>query len=182
MSNSYARCINDALSSATDAQWAEAVAWYPSVYALCEKVSADTGHSLEHCAVAFAHLSPQLQYVVNVRAFYSLMYGGHREASVIRSSFERARASLSAADPWATFGSRAQKTRNFALNITGDESAVTVDSWIARCVGVDPTRVFNRPALYDEIASAFRRAAKRHGLAPCELQALVWIVTRGRAE
>jgi hypothetical protein len=74
---------------------------------------------------------------------------------------------------------RADKTNAFARAIAGDDNAVVVDVWMTRAAGLDrdaPTAV-----QYREISSAVRSLAREWGVSPRTMQALVWIMVRGRA-
>ncbi len=65
----------------------------------------------------------------------------------------------------------------------GDVEAVTVDRWAARAaLDVDDDtarRLLNRAAGYETIAAMYREAARVVGIAPRELQAIVWCQVRG---
>ena len=73
------------------------------------------------------------------------------------------------------------KTYNFALNLFGDTDAVTIDVHMVRAAGIDdrdaPTR-----GQYREMTAAVRRVARRWKMQPRDMQALIWIMQRGRAE
>jgi hypothetical protein len=73
---------------------------------------------------------------------------------------------------------RARKVRSFYANITGDVDAVTVDVWAARAAGWRGGDRFPVGGAYVAIADAYRAAARRCGVSPRELQAVVWCVTR----
>lgn len=73
------------------------------------------------------------------------------------------------------------KQRAFYANIMGDADQVTVDVWATRAAtrgNLDSPR--NR-AQYDDIAAAYRRAARAVGSTPRDFQAAVWLALRGAA-
>ena len=154
--------------------------WYEAALAICRDAAKEHELDLERAVCALAHLSSRLPWTKNVEAFSILVSGQPRPAWVLTRSWQQASAALVAADPWSTFGRRASKTRSFAQAILGDENAVTVDVWAARVAGVDPN-ILRLPREYAAVAEAYRRAAKRVGLTPRELQAIVWCAIRGRA-
>lgn len=154
--------------------------WYDAALAICRQATSDYQLDLECAACALAHLSSRLQWTKNVEAFSTLVGGQPQPAWVLNRSWALASAALRADDPWSTFGRRASKTRSFARAILGDEDAVTVDIWAARAANVDPD-VLSRPSAYAEVAEAYRRAARREGLTPRKMQAIVWCAIRGRA-
>lgn len=154
--------------------------WYEAALAICQEAAEEYDLDLERAVCALAHLSSRLPWTKNVEAFSLLVGGQPHPAWVLTRSWRRASAALAAADPWSTFGRRASKTRSFAQAILGDENAVTVDIWAARVAGVDP-EVLRRPREYAAVAAAYRRAAKRVGLSPRQLQAITWCAIRGRA-
>jgi hypothetical protein len=74
----------------------------------------------------------------------------------------------------------AYKVNNFYRNITLDFQPVTIDVWAARAVGYE--RDVIRGLKYLEIERAYQDAARRYtSLEPAELQAAIWIHTRGSA-
>jgi len=154
--------------------------WYPAALAICQEAAAEHQLGLEQAVCALSHLSSRMSWTKNVEAFSILVSGQAHPSWVLTRSWELAAAALTADDPWLTFGRRASKTRSFARAILGDEDAVTVDIWAARAANVDPD-ILSRPSAYAEVVDAYRRAAKRAGLTPRKMQAIVWCAIRGRA-
>ena len=63
-----------------------------------------------------------------------------------------------------------RKVSNFAKNLQGDWSAVTVDMWTAKYFGF-----FNlTDKTYTQIERRIRRIARYYGVYPCEIQATAW--------
>lgn len=155
--------------------------WYDAALAICRRAAAEHGVELERAVCGLAHLSSRLPWTKNVEAFSALVSGQPQPTWVLTRSWLLATAAMTASDPWSTFGRRASKTRSFAQAILGDQNAVTVDIWAARVAGVNP-EVLRRPREYAAVADAYRRAAKRAGVTPRELQAITWCAIRGRAE
>ncbi len=72
---------------------------------------------------------------------------------------------------------RGPKTRAFAQAIAGDRSAVVVDVWMCRAAGLDRDNPTARQ--YRAIAASIAVLARRHGLDPRAMQALIWGRVRG---
>jgi hypothetical protein len=155
------------------------IGWYEDAMSLGEWMAKTCHVSLDHAAVAIAHLSPRTRWSENVRLAKDLAETGDAFGT-IRGHVTRAKAALAADDPWSTFG-KAPKTRSFAANIRGDLSAVTVDVWASRIAGVSEQQL-GRVGVYEAIAHAYRLEARRAGILPAQLQAITWIVIRGAAK
>jgi hypothetical protein len=72
------------------------------------------------------------------------------------------------------------KTRNFARNLSGDLSAVTVDThMLYAALGAVSTNwtssIHITPKRYREIATAIQRIASNSGYLPAQMQAILWI-------
>jgi hypothetical protein len=154
------------------------MSWYQDAQALAYCISEVTGKSLDHAAVAIAHLSPRTRWSKNKEYAWALARTG--AAGGIQKHVVRAKSALDADDPWSTFG-KAPKTRSFAANIRGDLSAVTIDMWAMLVAGVTEQQL-GRVGVYEAVAHAFRLEAKRAKIQPAQLQAITWVVARGKAQ
>jgi hypothetical protein len=72
------------------------------------------------------------------------------------------------------------KTNAFARAISGDMDAVVVDVWMCRAAGLGKDAPNKRE--YREIAEAVRIVAADYGYQPAVMQALIWILIRGKAD
>lgn len=70
------------------------------------------------------------------------------------------------------------KVRAFLSNLTGDYEAVTIDGWILKFFGFTG---WITPRRYEKFADRIRGYAKKVGLKPAELQAVLWSYERDRA-
>ena len=79
-------------------------------------------------------------------------------------------------------GLRGPKTNAFARAIAGDSGAVVVDVWMCRAadLGKDAPNATEYRAIADAIRSIARTPTVC--MAPATLQALLWIIVRGKAE
>lgn len=68
----------------------------------------------------------------------------------------------------------------FARAILGDHTAVVIDSWTLRTVGLSPV-VKVTPKRQRWITAAYTEAAEKVGETPRDMQAILWCAVRGRA-
>lgn len=179
---STARVVNlitSHFARATEADILAGKAWYAEARQLAEDLALQhASMTVEQAGVMIAQLSPRLRWDKNRAAAIDLA-AGRTPSGVIGRSIGKAREAMAATDPWTTFG-KAPKTRSFAANILGNEHAVTVDVWAARAAGFTEAEL-SRAGVYEAIAHAYRLAAKRQGITPAQMQAIVWTVVRGSA-
>jgi hypothetical protein len=124
-----------------------------------------------------------------VSAFSPRVTWAHNKAKALQYAQGQApkglRSHIAAADRCVVEGFnglRGPKTNAFARAIAGDRDAVVVDVWMCRAAGLGkdaPTAVE-----YRAIADAIRTLAGTPTvcMAPATLQALLWIIVRGKAE
>ncbi len=155
--------------------------WYDTAFTITEHLAWRYGRPITHSVVALAHLSPRITWRKNVEHLEILLSGAPRPLHVMSRSWDAAKAALEIEDPLSTFSRRALKTHSFAQAILGDRNAVVIDIWAARAAGVpeDSIRSIHR---YHAVADAYRRGARRIGIAARELQAVVWCAARGTHE
>ena len=72
------------------------------------------------------------------------------------------------------------KTNAFARAIAGDQNAVVIDIWMCRAAGLGKDSLTT--GQYRAISDAVRTVAREHNMAPAVMQALIWIVVRGKAQ
>jgi len=176
----YKARIDRAMDRATEDDILEGKVWYANAQALAVELAAASDLDVLQAACVIAHLSPKVTWALNKRAAQDLVLRGVRTPGIMNGPFDRALKASQSADPISTFGKAAKKTRSFALNIAGFDQEVTVDIWIARAMGVTEAQL-KHVGVYEGIAHQFRLASKRYGMAPMQVQAIVWIVTRGKA-
>lgn len=152
--------------------------WYDDTLRQCTLFADQYGVTVDHVAVALAHLSPRMRWSQNIDLVDMLLAGKERPAWAMRAFWAKALDSLEADKPLDTFGDRALKTREFARAILGNRQAVVVDTWAARAAGVPETSYRSIPG-YHRIADSYRRGARRVNVPPRDLQAIVWCTVRG---
>jgi hypothetical protein len=87
-------------------------------------------------------------------------------------------------------GLRGAKTNAFARAISGDRDAVVVDVWMCRAAGLVHARGAKvgmakdapNKSEYRTIASAVRNVAASYNMDAATMQALLWIIIRGKAD
>jgi hypothetical protein len=89
----------------------------------------------------------------------------------------KARRIVAGESPDVVLGGR--KVRAFNRALVGDESAEVVDVWMLRAAGYRSDRP--TPRVYETVARALRKVAARVAVPVARLQAVVWVVARGRA-
>lgn len=156
--------------------------WYDVAFSHCERLAAWHDRSIPEVVAALAHLSPRTSWAQNLLLLERLLAGEPKPDFALGRSWEQANRALAAEDPVATFGRRALKTWHFARAILGDQSAVAVDTWIARAVGI-PEKSVRSMGGYNAVHDAFHRGAKiERDISPRDLQAVVWVAWRGKAD
>lgn len=68
---------------------------------------------------------------------------------------------------------RGLKTGPFAAALSGDEEAIVLDTWMAKCFGVDQ-KVFGTKKGIAEYSAHIRELARMTGLTPAQTQAALW--------
>jgi hypothetical protein len=174
----YASNIEAVLATATDEDRSQGIGWYPRAGRIVAGIAAWTGLPSDRVAAIMAALSPRNPWNWNVQdtaAFAHAIATGGDMPSATTFTVNRVtawRLGTGGAD-WRT---AALKVRSFVANILGDTEAVTVDVWAIRVAqGGEYDGGSIAAGRYRAMADAYRLVAPRHGLAPCELQAVTWV-------
>lgn len=174
----YARRYARVIADATPYDIAQACSWYSDAERECEALAHKHEIPVAVACGVVAAWSPRMPWKRNLRVADLWLQG--ETGLGMGSSVVRARDvmkwGISALDKPSS-----PKTYNFALNLFGDTDAVTIDVHMLRAAGDDgrdaPTRV-----QYREMVAAVRRVARRWKMQPRDMQALIWIMQRGRTE
>lgn len=70
-----------------------------------------------------------------------------------------------------------QKVQSFSANLLGNLDKVTIDMWMVQYFGVEKLN----KSTYEKIEKRIQNLAKRWGLYPAELQAILWSAERARS-
>jgi hypothetical protein len=169
--------IADVYGLATADERSEGAAWYDDAAAIAAIVG---DGNVSRGAGILAALSPQCLWDDNVDR--ALRHGaGESVVGAFNDALRKADAIAAGADPLDVLGGR--KVRSFYRNIVGHTGHVTVDRHAMAIVAGRPltvreVKVLERIGPYTYVASAYRAAARRLGVAPTELQAVTWLVWR----
>lgn len=174
------RAVNaffDLLKRATGDDLRAATTWYAEARTFAQSLQAiRPDWTLEVSASVVSAFSPRVTW-------------GHNKAKALQYAQgvmpKGLRSHIFAADRcvvWGFDGLRGPKTNAFARAIAGDDNAVVVDVWMCRAAGLGKDAP--NATEYRAIADAVTAVADSLPLtiSPATLQALLWIVVRGKAQ
>ena len=181
-STTYASRFSSLLSSATLFDYYAAERWYGEASRFAQSLRDSTGWSLEVSASVVSAFSPRVTWAHNkVKA---QQYAQGITPKGLRSH-------VAAADRCVVEGFdglRGPKTNAFARAIAGDANAVVVDVWMCRAAGLRKADGTLKDAPTDLEYRAIADAIRAIAGAPCmmmepaTMQALLWIIVRGKAD
>lgn len=148
------------------------VAWYKQANEHARSLSNMRNWTIEQSASVISAFSPRVQWERNIQLAFAYATGG--EVRCLRNSIRNAQH----ATGYGFDALRGLKTNAFARNISGDLDAVTIDVWMLRPFGLKQANKTN----YRTLAEAVRVVAREVGMTPADLQALIWVRLRGKAE
>lgn len=150
--------------------------WYSAGMNIVNELAEASGFTREQTAAAVAHLSPRLSWRLNIMGAQAMLLHDIIAPYLMRASVGRALQALGSTDPLSTL--RGPKTSRFARNLLGDHDVVTVDAWMARVVLADRWKALGNAGVYDAVEACFQGTARRVGVAPAIMQAVIWISER----
>lgn len=157
---------------------------YPRYNAMAARIAEQYGAPLRAVAGALSALSPNNDYLGNMRSLCSVLHGrreGWREDECAVTTYHVNRAKawriLDGADPLDVLGG--EKTRAFFCNIADPLNGyhVTIDGHMVGVWRGERLRMSEagmRAGEYARIADGFRQAAGDLHWLPCQLQACLW--------
>lgn len=178
------------LGQADHVDMSEGQTAYVKYNAVMRQYSDRYGYQLSKVTAAFCALSPNNDYVGNLRSLTSVIEGlrdGTEHGQIIISTYNhckyRAIKYLTGEDEFDT-DKRGLKIRSFYHNIIspGCPKNVTIDGHIAAAFCGDPNLVMKDVILsrkmYREISAVVNRMAKKAELLPNQLQAIIWFTRK----
>lgn len=156
--------------------------WYKDANKFAQELSNSNGISVETASAVIAHLSPRVPWSRNKNMARELVETGTTKG--LNAAIKRAVSAIESDSPLDTING--PKTRAFAQNINGNENAVTIDVWMLRLIfpemnNKDRINWLGRKGNYEKLEQSFNRAAKRVGITPAQMQAILWCEIRGNA-
>jgi hypothetical protein len=164
--------------------------WYLRARYFASELAERTGHTFDQVAALIAVLSPQVTWEKNMESAemaLQLWHDGWDGESIpgytgYSNNVRKAKRILDG-DMSALKG---PKVTAFFNAIRGDLTDVVVDVWATRAARPhdhNMARLFRDDEMpgareREQIAEAYRRAAALRGVAPSEMQAIVWVVVR----
>ena len=164
------------LQKATIFDFAAAERWYSEAQGFANSLRITTGWNMEVAASVVSAFSPRVTWAHNKAK--AAQYAQGITPKGLRSHVLAADRCIAE----GFNGLRGPKTNAFARAIAGDPNAVVVDVWMCRAAGLgkDAPNATEYRAIADAIRSI--AATPTVNMAPATLQALLWIIVRGKAE
>lgn len=161
-------------STATDKTLGRA--WYPNARLIVAEWSATYNLSGETVACVIAALSPQNAWDRNVIQAGDILAGRPVSIGGIRANIDKAQRILyDKATSTLEYFPQGPKVASFALNLAGNDTAVTVDTHAMQAGLRDVQSTYTLPwQPYMCFASAYERAADRLSLPAAMFQAIIW--------
>ena len=148
------------------------IEWYASAKCHATNLCKIRNWTVEQAASIIAAFSPRVQWKRNMELAYA--YADGREVRCLTNSIRNAQH----ATGYGFDALRGLKTNSFARNIAGEMDAVTIDVWMLRPFGLKAANKTN----YRTLADAIRTVGREVNMTPADLQALIWVRLRGKAE
>lgn len=170
---------------ATPSQIVDGKRWYPEAIKALDDACMGVW-DIETRAAVCAMLSPRItwtQNVINVRKIARAVSQGLRVPPVMAGLNRNINKAWDTANDGDLFRVSGPKVSAFYANLCGNFQRVTLDVWAARAAGLTD-EVMNHidRNRYVYLERAYQAVAAELGFAPAELQAICWIVVRGKGE
>lgn len=172
--NNYAEIYSTLVAKAKFGQIEQASKWYIDAEKVAHEVARNLNSDLEVGASVVSAFSPRERWTTNVAKAIAFSLG--EKPVGLPNNLKMAEKALSLGYD----ALKGQKTNAFARAIAGDETAVVIDVWMLRALGIEkktPTQT-----QYVEMARAVKKVAAEYGMTPRAMQALIWIIVRGSGE
>lgn len=181
------RNLLKAYAQADPTEVKQGIEWYPAAQAIVREWASHYRYSVDTVACVVAALSPQLEWSRNLIIADDVLAGRVPSVGgVLHSNLRKAERlrELDYQTDAKTIGVRmldafkgGPKVNNFASNLAGDMTAVTVDTHAAQAGLNDPLANIRLPwTPYRVFAECYAHAAGDVGRLPAEFQAIVWHV------
>ncbi len=162
--------------------------WYDVQREAIRTISQAYAVKYSTCAAVVAALSPRTQWAQNLAGAARLIRAWKNDqemptnVTLYRKNAVKAWRILNGEHAYDVFAT-SPKVFAFWSNLMGDETAITVDTWMVKSVGEERgAKSGIKAPLYNRISAAVRDAAFQVGEVPSDFQAIVWCAVRGKAE
>jgi hypothetical protein len=176
--------IQAVFDQATEAEQREGKGWYQSAHNACKMLATVHGISLNQACGITAALSPGLRWERNLEAAECVIAELPLDGIGIRwyANVRKAWRILNGETPEVVLGGN--KVRAFYDNILQPKRSLSVciDGHAFAIAAGKRITLKNTPNIgrraYNRLSGSYSTVAKRVGIRPCELQAIVWVVWR----
>ncbi len=157
--------------------------WYPSIHRTIRREARKSGLSVAQVAAIYAANSINTPWKRNVELASRAVAERGMTGGTLGMVVRKVNAIVAGADIDSTLTSdpNNRKIVNFRRNLSGDYASVTVDRWAHRVATRGERSDVPTGATYEAIAAAYRTVADMLGETPATVQAVTWVVARGKA-
>lgn len=180
----YANNILAYYDRADAAAIADGADWYPAMFRIMREHARKSDYTVAQCAAVYAATSINTPWARNLALAAQSIADGGLHAGTLTMVRNKVNAVLGGADIDSTLTAdpKRKKLVNFRRNLSGDYDAVTIDRWAHHVATDGAKRTVPTGALYETLAAAYRTAAAMRGVTPATMQAVTWVVARGKAD
>lgn len=169
--------------SATLDQIGDGADWYPAMRRIMREHSATSGLTVRQCAAIYAATSINTPWSRNLALAAKAIEDGGLHAGTLSMVCRKVNDIIDGADIDTTLTSNPDNLKlvNFTRNLSGDYQSVTVDRWAHRVATNGERGDVPKGKTYRAIASAYVEAAALRNVSPATMQAITWVIARGKA-
>lgn len=184
----WEKSILNTFLQATPAQIVEGKRWYPQAQATLDQIVSDSRIQMDitRAAAICAVLSPRITWQSNVEGVKRIFKALWTNTSIcptvagVRRNVDKAWDIAQGGTLETVSG---PKVSAFYANLCGNLERVTIDTWAARAAGLDDKHHNHLDRMrYAHLEKAYQTVAHELEFRPAELQAICWIVVRGKGE
>ena len=154
--------------------------WYDNATESINTICDSHGFNVERFAFALSALSPRAAVSRNVSLLSKLIRG--LPCDGLRDTWDKASRIWNHGDHIQDMKSNAAaftgksgfKTSNFAVNLLGDQDAVTIDSWMCKAFGDNTLKTMSSRPAYWAASDTIRLVADMVGMTPAGCQSAIW--------
>lgn len=159
--------------------WDEGMAWYQRANQFCRDLGEIVSQPWDRLTWALAALSPLNSWRLNRIDLVDMVTTG--DCGALGPNRVKAQRLLEGEGYESVLGGN--KVLAFGHNVTHpeDSTAVTIDGHMVKALALPNHKYIERVGVYDTIVRAMTEVADAFGVLPHQLQAAMWVETRGSA-